>query len=222
MNLRIYGIEVWKAAAFLLESDDGMILVDTGFPGNEQRILRKMRELGRDDLRLIFITHAHLDHYGSAAILRRLTGAPIAIHQADAEDMRQGNTRLGSARWPGTLIKAMQPLWERFPKLKAEPAAPDIILHDEDDLSRYGMEAVVIHTPGHTPGSSCLFIQQSALFVGDLLSGTKKAPCPQFLYADDWASLPSSVSRVQQLQLCWFYIGHSKWPREGEALQRLG
>jgi glyoxylase-like metal-dependent hydrolase (beta-lactamase superfamily II) len=91
----------------LIEGRDGVVLVDAGAPRKEELILRRLREIGRDDLRLIYITHDHLDHYGSAAAVKRSTGAAIAVHEADAEAMALGRTPLGSVRLWGHLVKAL-------------------------------------------------------------------------------------------------------------------
>ena len=107
MSLPVHNIPTGMSTAYLIESDGGLALVDAGLPRYERRVLRRMRALGRDDLRLIFITHAHLDHYGSAAALRRLTGAPIAIHRADGDTMARGDTPLGSVRGRGRLMWAL-------------------------------------------------------------------------------------------------------------------
>ena len=137
------------ACAYLIENEAGLVLVDTGLPRHEHRVMRRMRTLGRDDLRLIFITHAHLDHYGSAAALRRLTGAPIGVHRADGDAMARGETSLGLARGRGKLLRALLPLLELV--LCLEPTSPDSLLNDGNDLRAYGLDAVVLHTPGHTP-----------------------------------------------------------------------
>ena len=209
MIIRIHCIRAWQAAAWLIEQENGLILVDTGFPDNADRILQIMQEIGRDDLRLIYITHGHLDHYGSAASLHERTGAPIAAHEADAEAMRQGKTILGTARRHARLIEALQPFWELLPHLKADPAPPDILLKDGDDLSEFGLDAKVIHTPGHTPGSTCLLLKDKTAFVGDLLAGPGP-PRQQYLYADDWAQIPHSVERLKAANPEWIYTGHSR------------
>ncbi|MCB9150311.1 MAG: MBL fold metallo-hydrolase [Caldilineaceae bacterium] len=67
LSVRIHPIAIGPINCYLIESAEGLVLVDAGLPLLEQPILNKMAEIGRADLRLIFITHAHIDHYGSAA-----------------------------------------------------------------------------------------------------------------------------------------------------------
>jgi len=218
MSLQIHNIPMGMATAYLVVSDSGLVLVDAGLPRYARKVLRRMRALGRDDLRLVFITHAHLDHYGSAAALRRLTGAPIAIHRADGDAMARGETSIGSARGRGRLLWTFLRLFE--PYLRPESTLPDLLLDDSSDLRAYGLDAVVLHTPGHTPGSSCLIVEGRIAFVGDLLSTTGR-PHVQRYFADDWALIPDSLARLQALRPEWVYAGHGRCPLSGEALQRL-
>lgn len=218
MSLRIHNLSVRMARAYLIESDGGLVLVDSGAPRSEVLVLRKMRELGRSDLKLIFITHAHLDHYGGAAAIRRRTGAPIAVHGADVETMARGETPLGSVRGLGKFHKTVLKLFEPF--LRPEPAQPDIIFGDGDSLSVFGLDAVCYHTPGHTPGSSCLLVEGRWAFVGDLLS-TNMLPHTQLFFANDWSQIPESLSRVKALTPETVYTGHGRRPMSGEALQRI-
>ena len=220
MSLQVHNIPMGMSRAYLIESDAGLVLVDAGSPRCERSVLRRMRALGRDDLQFIFITHAHLDHYGSAAALRRLTGAPIAIHRADGDAMARGETPIRSARGRGWLLLALLPLIESV--LRPEPTLPDLLLDDGDDLRAYGfdLDAVVLHTPGHTPGSSCLIVEGRFAFVGDLISTTSRSTAQRF-FADDWSLIPDSLARLQALKPEWVYAGHGRRPLSGEALQRL-
>jgi len=220
MSLQVHNIPMGMSRAYLVESDAGLVLVDAGLPRCERSVLRRMRALGRDDLQFIFITHAHLDHYGSAAALRRLTGAPIVIHRADGDAMARGETPIRSARGRGWLLLALLPLIESV--LRPEPTLPDLLLDDGDDLRAYGfdLDAVVLHTPGHTPGSSCLIVEGRFAFVGDLISTTSRSTAQRF-FADDWSLIPDSLARLQALKPEWVYAGHGRRPLSGEALQRL-
>ncbi len=219
MSLQVHTIRARTACAYLIESETGLVLVDTGWPRSEERVLQQMRALGRKDLRLIFITHAHLDHYGSAAALRRLTGAAVAIHRADAEAMALGKTPVRSARGFGKLGRLLLRFAE--PYLRPEPTPPDVVLDDDENLHQYGIDAVVVHTPGHTPGSSCLLVEGRLAFVGDLLTNDDRSVV-QRVYADDWSLIPGSLARVQGLRPEWVYSGHGRHRLSGDALLALG
>jgi hydroxyacylglutathione hydrolase len=207
--LEIHGLSLGMVQAYLLASARGFILVDAGMPGFENRVLRRIRSLDGGELRLIFITHAHIDHYGSAAALRRATGAPIAIHHADVNTMAMGRSPLGDPRGMGRIVGAVMPLIERIVPL--EPTEADIVLKDGDSLDDYGIDAYVLHTPGHTLGSSSLIVEGKYAFVGDLLS-TYRKPHVQRLFAQDWSAIGQSLDRLEAGKPELIYSGHGKRP----------
>ena len=103
------------------------------------------------------VTHAHIDHIGGAAKLKRATGAPVFLNQQDIPLLQQMEEQ---AAWIGVKV-------------------PEIVVLDgsADDLITVGLptlNAQVLHTPGHTPGSICLhFETEHLLFSGDtLFAGT--------------------------------------------------
>lgn len=217
-SLKIHSLRLGLGCAYLLEAPQGLLLVDSGSSRQERKVLQAMQRLGRSDLRLIFITHAHLDHYGSAAALQRLTGAPVAIHRLDARAMARAQTCVGQARSYGRLVRQILPLAEAL--LRPAPLEADLLLEDGDDLGIDGLPARVIHVPGHTPGSACLMVQDHLAFAGDLVL-TSIRPHVQQLYAQDWSLIPSSLERLKALQPEWVYPGHGQYPLRGDALQKL-
>jgi glyoxylase-like metal-dependent hydrolase (beta-lactamase superfamily II) len=214
----VHKVKTRMSNAYLIEAQDGLILVDAGSPGDEGIIHKAILSIDRGDLRLIFITHAHIDHYGSAARLRQITSAPIAIHQADKEVMARGDTNLGSVRGAGKLVNFLLPVIERF--LAPEPTSADVILTDGDDLGEFGLNSFILHTPGHTPGSSSLIVDDCVAFAGDLLSSTGQ-PHLQRFYAHDWDQLPESLERLDELDLEWIYPGHGARPISGVEMSML-
>lgn len=215
---RIHSLRAGLSAAYLIEAEGGWVLVDTGSPGQAGRILSTLRALGGGRLRLIYITHAHFDHYGSARALRQQTGAPIAIHAADEAAMAAGETPIRTVRGRGWLGRLLLPLAEWA--LRPEPIQADIILADGQRMSAYGLDAVVMHTPGHTPGSSSLIVADEVAFVGDLLVTTGCLHA-QNLYASDWSQLAHSLARLKRRPLSRIYAGHGRRPAHGAALQGL-
>ncbi|WP_214041179.1 MBL fold metallo-hydrolase [Methanoculleus sp.] len=150
--------------------DQGVLLVDTGNPGDETAILAAMRKAGirPDEVSLILVTHGHPDSYGSADALRELTAAPIAVHEADAGAMRLGFDGLRfSAGIVGRLIGFAG-------GRRAVPGSggvePDIVIRGTADLAPFGVRGRIVPTPGHTSGSVSVLVAGGTAIVGDLLS----------------------------------------------------
>ncbi len=109
-------------------------------PGDEiSRIHRRLTELGLT-LTQILITHAHIDHIGGALKLKRLTGAPILLNEADLPLLKMMDAQAG---WLGIETP--------------ETATPDASLADGMTVGIDSAPAQVLHTPGHTQGSVCLY-----------------------------------------------------------------
>jgi hydroxyacylglutathione hydrolase len=218
MVANIRSFQAGQSVAHLIDLPFGLILVDAGSPGKERKILQEVELMGGKNLRLIFITHAHFDHYGSAAAVRRLTGAPIAIHEQDADFMARGETPLGSVRGRGKVAQIFLPLAEIL--YRPESTEADIIFADGYRFDELEVEAVVVHLPGHTPGSSGLLIDNKIAFVGDLISTTGK-PHAQPYYATDWSQIAKSLDRIRSIEPEWVYPGHGLRPLSGSELAQL-
>ena len=154
--------------AFLLTRAQDAILVDTGLPKSEASVLAALRRRGMDwsHLKLIIVTHAHIDHAGSAARLRALSAAPVMAHAHDVPSL-QGQAQEFAATGPtGRFLKAVG-----LPQGKFDSLTPDLILSDhERDLSDFGFDAMVLHTPGHTAGSLSVLVDGGDVIAGDLVA----------------------------------------------------
>jgi glyoxylase-like metal-dependent hydrolase (beta-lactamase superfamily II) len=217
LSMRIHSLFCGLGIAFLVETPGGLFLIDTGSPGCQAQVIRKMKELGRSDLKLIWITHAHYDHYGSAAALRSRTGARIGIHPADSDSMANGKSLLGTVREYGWIYLLFQPILMILQPLPKTP--PDFTCEDGETLER--LDARVLHTPGHTPGHSCLLLANKVVFVGDVIASNSPRLKAQNLLATDWQQMPASLKHLQEARPEWVYTGHSRNPLPGSALQEI-
>ncbi len=149
--------------------DTKTIIVDTGNPGSAPKILAAMKRHGisNDSVSLILITHSHLDHSGSASELQRLLKAPVAIHRLEKEYVENG-TRLKLTPKDG-----FGKLFLKTPLIKqdVEKFKVDIALEGGEDLNPYGVDARIIFTPGHTPGSISVLLANNEMIAGDVVSG---------------------------------------------------
>jgi hydroxyacylglutathione hydrolase len=201
--------------AHLIVGPNGCILVDAGLPGSERKIDKILAREGLsfEDIKLIVITHAHVDHAGSAALLRDLSGAPILAHAGDAKHFsRETPMTFCATGWFGRLFLKT--------RLMVEPYigfSPDILLSDQDvfDLLPYGIPGSVQHTPGHTAGSISVALSTKDALVGDLIasgillggicmmSHAKRPP-----FEDDPHATGKELLRLLDAGIERFHIGH--------------
>jgi hydroxyacylglutathione hydrolase len=214
MGVRIDTVRVGVNNIFLLR-ERGAILIDTGPRPLGRTVLRKLRRVVDDlhDIRLLIATHGHFDHIGAAPQLRAATGAPLTVHDADAEWVRSA-----TFYWPDGVTP-----WGRFsrrvlgpvmvPLFHLAPVEVDMILTDEGlDLDPFGVPGKVVHTPGHSPGSVSVVLPSGDAFVGDLaMNGPPMCLRPSFgIYADDPDQVPASWRRLLDLGMRTAYPAHGR------------
>jgi glyoxylase-like metal-dependent hydrolase (beta-lactamase superfamily II) len=202
--MRVHRINILGVNVFLIETNDALYLIDTGYPGFHNVILRKIASL-KKELRIILLTHSHYDHFGNVALIKEKTNAPVAIHRLDAPDLHMGKTALGSVSIVGTIGKLLLPVAEKF--FPPHVACADILLEDGDHLNNFGFDAKVIHTPGHTRGSCTFIIQDSIAFTGDLIVNFPFFS-KQCFFANSWSDIDSSIIKLLKHPFSIFYTGH--------------
>jgi hydroxyacylglutathione hydrolase len=202
----IHQIDGVNCNCYLVRGNNGLTLIDTGMPWSRKKILAYINSIHCQptDIKTIIITHCHFDHVGSLDAVKKATGAKVAAHEEDA-DFISGKKSMPmpagrKLSWRFRIFRLLSPF------MKAKPVVPDILLKDGDEIA--GME--VLHTPGHTPGSICLYDKRKkVLFVGDLLRfmNGKIAGPPITL---DEKQVRDSEERITKLDFNAMLSGHGE------------
>lgn len=169
----IYLLDLGLSQAYLWDRDGDLTLIDTGIAGSEDDVLAAVTAFGHQPSAIseIVLTHYHDDHRGSAAALAALTGATVIAHELDAPVIDGSAPQLQP-----NLTEQERPFAERV--IPLVPAAPPCSVTrrvgDGDELTG---GAVVVHVPGHTPGSIAILVPSlGVLFTGDTIASIDGAP----------------------------------------------
>ncbi len=157
--------------ALLIDTGDGLILIDGGLPQSAALIDANVKNLGFDtkDVKAILISHAHYDHAGGLAALQRLTGAPVYASQAGRRTLVAGR------------LQADDPQYLENSDKGSFPAVRDVVAVGDGEVVSVGaVDVRAVYTPGHTPGSTTWTWQSCALNV-----------CYDVVYADSMSAVSS-------------------------------
>jgi glyoxylase-like metal-dependent hydrolase (beta-lactamase superfamily II) len=197
------------AVAHLLVEREGLVLLDTGLPGDAKRLRRAVERLGAGpkDVRAIILTHGHLDHAGSLAVLKAWTGAPVYAHPLEQVHIDGKFPYRKTARICGALEMIGRGLSHY------QPASIDVPLADGDVLPFWGGLRVV-HLPGHTLGHCGFYSSRhDLLFTGDLwvrfMMLVQMSPP---LFSDDVSLVPASMRKARAIGARWIVPNHYDRP----------
>jgi metallo-beta-lactamase class B len=138
----VYWVGTYDLSTYLVTTDAGHVLINTGFADTVPLIVAGIQELGfeLDDVEILLATHAHGDHVAGLAELKRLTGAKVWMSEQDAVLLEDGGItdfRFGDGRTPS--FEAVQ---------------VDRRLKDQDTIELGGVVLTAHHHPGHTKGAT--------------------------------------------------------------------
>lgn len=140
----LYYVGTYDLASYLIVTDKGNILINTGLADSLPVIKNNIKKLGfkYNDIKVLLLTQAHYDHLGAMAAIKKETGARLYVDAADAGVLKSGGKTDYEMGKYGVTFK---------------PITPDYILKDKDIVKLGNTTLIMLHHPGHTKGS-CSFI----------------------------------------------------------------
>ena len=203
----------------------GAIMVDGGSPNQMGSITNSFKSLTvkPDEIGLIILTHGHFDHAGSAKDLQNITRAQIMIHKDDKHFL-DGSDMVwppGVTTWGKISAQIFKRILKNeisFPETKA-----DIILNEKEfSLAEFGIDGKVIHTPGHTPGSLSVLLDNGDAFIGCMAhNGLPLRLRPGLpIFAEDIEQLKKSWEVIIGMGAKTIYPGHGN-PFPIDVIQRI-
>jgi len=202
----VHAVRLLNVYAFLIPEPE-MALIDAGLIGSRRRIERYVTRLGRSmaDLTRIVCTHAHPDHIGGVREVAGERDVEVLMHPADLAGLRVTLRDAVANRNRGQLIA----YFTRHPG-EATPIEDGHLLPILGGLR-------VVHTPGHTPGSICLYSPRDRLlFVGDTLQVIRgRVTYANSVFSENLAQARASVARMAELDVETIVFSHYPPWRDG-------
>lgn len=212
----VYFVGTKKASTHIIDTGDGLIMLDSGYQHSLYLVLQNMHTLGLDPMNIKYIvhTHGHIDHCGATRALVEMTGAKTFLGAPD-RDYVNGKNDLS---------------WAKEIGLHMEFFEADVLLHDGDTIKLGNTEIKAVATPGHTPGTmSLLFdiydgerVLKAGLHGGAGINSLTKEFLDRYnLSYDCRKDYLASMDRLKQLQVDVYLGNHANQNQTEEKYQQL-
>lgn len=213
MDIKIDNIGGYVVKNYLLETPQGVIAIDTGYPGGAEKFIRRFtKRWPLERLKYIFLTHHHDDHSGFLGDLLRVCDAKVILHPLAAEFLKTGQ----SADPPGAGYSS-RPAW-LFSRIKKDFSFPPvdvsrraIFVESEDHqiFEDLGIPIRILHLPGHTADSIGLLLTETGqLFCGDAAMNAVISLAKHTIWIDDVAAFGYSWDKMLSVNPKRIYPAH--------------
>lgn len=209
-EIAVQPVKLGHANIYFIATDYGYIMVDAGVPRMEKQIDAAFEKAGVDpqNVQLIILTHGHMDHVGSVAHAKKITGGDVLCHQSFAQALETGEIEAATAQdFTGRFLNFMTGLLGT----RYEGVKPDIVIMDEYDLSEYGIQGKVIHTPGHSPSSLSIILDNGEALLGDIVREEKLGEIDLGMFYENEQALLESLEKIAAYESSVLYLSHGTY-----------
>jgi hydroxyacylglutathione hydrolase len=168
---KIYQILSGRSNVFLLTNNHTSILIDTSAGFMWQKLQNRLDRLHIKQIDLLILTHSHFDHAANASMIKDKFKARVIIHRSETSYLTTGDNILptGTNIFSKFLVRAFAKKFKSIARY--HPCDYDLTFDESFDLKDFGFNAYILHTPGHTEGSSSIIIDNEIALVGDTMFG---------------------------------------------------
>ena len=207
-HLRVTPIRIRNVKVFLIQTQGGYFLIDTGIAFHERLIERNLLSMGvkLGDIQTIILTHGHLDHIGGLGYIKSQSDATVICHRSIKSALESGEYEEAIPRVLGW--KLFNPLITPLLHTRLVPVHPDQVVDESLDLRELGLPGTVIHTPGHSPGSCSIFLDNRICFLGDLIRETSPGSYDTGLFYHDRDQILISLRKINSLRPKIIHLSH--------------
>ncbi|HEX3044484.1 MAG TPA: MBL fold metallo-hydrolase [Bacillota bacterium] len=220
MEIDLKGVNCYlgkEGNSFILFDTGGHLTLDKTYTDRCKALRAELERLGckPGNLKLIVLTHGDCDHVANAARIREEYQTKIAMHAGDLPLVENLTIEkmMRSFHYRSLVLNVVFQIMKRpIKKLSHkvlndfQPFKPDILVNEGDSLVEWGLDAKVLHIPGHTEGSIGVLTGNGDLIAGDIFNNVKKPGIA--LNGDDFKMLAQSVDRLKAMNIHTVYPGH--------------
>jgi len=200
-----------RSNVYLVSKGGRHVIVDSAVQSNWRKLSRRLdKALGeRQSADYLILTHTHFDHVQNVNRIKQKYNAEIVVNKEEEQFLISGRNPVikGTNIYGKFIANLTQGRTGRY--LEYEPAECDIAFQNEFYIGDAGFSVRVVHTPGHSQGSSCIIIDDEIAIAGDTMFGIfKNTVFPPF--AQDTALLMDSWAKLLHTGCRLYLPGHGK------------
>ncbi len=227
MNQEIIRIDLHGVNCYLVKSKNNFVLFDTGGPMlmdkhfncRQELLVKELEKVGckSGNLKLIVLTHGDIDHVFNAAYIQKKYNTKIALHPSDLSSVETISVQsiLVNFQFRSFMLKLISKVmkshaqkWSLKTIARFEKFTPDIMIDKNLDLLDYGIEATILHIPGHTDGSIGILFKNGSFICGDTFINMAKPSIA--IQANNFKMLDKSIANIKNYGITTILPGHGK------------